>query len=475
MKKSELVFTAVRVPMDYIALCAASILAYSARSSAAITSVRPVAFDLAFSEFLSLTFIGGILCIIIFALLGLYDENQRANTKIKDLSQVFFAMSICAMALFTALFLRGEMFSSRFIIIAAWIFSIFFIVLGRIVLRKIQNWLAAEYKIGVRKVLAIGVNGDGKAVLNEMQNNKKLGYKVVKVLKDFTLADLEMLHKKHNLDEIIQCDPEMNKIKELEAVEFCNQNRIAFKYIPNLFQTLASNANISTFGGVPVIEIRRTPLDGWGQIVKRTFDIIGSIILIIAVSPILLITAIAIKIESKGPVFYLDYRYGKNFKKFIFYKFRSMYADMCSGEGPSATKEGNEILKKLENSNLNTRKGAILKIKDDPRVTKIGKFIRKFSIDELPELFNVLKGDISLVGPRPHMTYEVQKYKDCHKKAFEIKPGVTGLAQVSGRSDLDFEEEIKLDTYYMENWSFWKDIQILLKTPFAVFRKREVE
>lgn len=476
MKKSELFFEFLKVPADYLALFFSGILAYLIRNSVAMKEIRPVVFDLPINRYTAIISLFSALCVVIFTSLGLYSVQQRFNTKVKDFSEVFFAMAVCAMVLFTILFFRGEMFSSRFIVIAAWVLAVFFVAMGRIIIREFQNWLAAEYGIGLRKVLAIGVNGDGKAVIEEMQKNKKLGYKVIQILKDFSMKDLEKSFEKNKFDEIIQCDPEMDKNKSLEAVEFCNRNRIAFKYIPNLFQTLAANANITAFSGIPLIEIRRTPLDGWGQIIKRIFDIIASLFFIILFSPIMLITAIAIKLESKGPVFYLDYRYGKNFEKFIFYKFRSMKAELCDGEGPSATLEGNKLLKKLvKNTACNTRKGPLHKIKDDPRITKVGKIIRKLSIDEFPEFFNVLKGDLSLIGPRPHMTLEVQQYKDYHKKVFEIKPGISGLAQVSGRSDLDFEDEIRLDTYYMENWSFWRDIQILLKTPFAVARRRKVE
>jgi len=475
MKKSEFIFALARVPLDYLMFFISGSLAYFVRNSVAIQEIRPVIFDLLFSKYIIIVAVSSFFCVIIFALMGLYNIEQKFNTKIKDFSNVTVAMSVCAMILFAILFARGEMFVSRFIIIASWLFAVFFVSFGRIFIRKLQNWFTIKHEVGMHKVLAVGVNGDGKGVIGEMQNNKALGYKIVQILKDFTIKDLEKAYEMHKMDEIIQCDPEMDKNKSLEIVEFCNQNRISFKYIPNLFQTLAANANITTFSGIPVIEIRRTPLDGWGEIAKRVFDIAGSIVLIIAFSPIMIAAAIAIKLESKGPIFYLDYRYGKNFEKFIFYKFRSMYAEMCSGEGPTATQKGNEMLQNLDRSVLNTRKGPILKIQNDPRVTKIGKIIRKFSIDELPEFFNVLKGDISLVGPRPHMSYEVQRYKDHHKKVFEIKPGVTGMAQVSGRSDLDFGEEIKLDTYYMEQWSLFKDIQILLKTPFAVFRRRKVE
>ncbi|MFC1613652.1 sugar transferase, partial [Patescibacteria group bacterium] len=225
---------------------------------------------------------------------------------------------------------------------------------------------------------------------------------------------------------------------------------------------------------IPIIEIKRTPLNGWGRIYKRIFDIIGSVLAIIIFSPIFIFTAIAIKLDSKGPILYLDYRYGQKFKKFIFYKFRSMKSELCDGEGPTATKQGNAMLSTLVNGENNTRFGPLHKIKNDPRITKVGKFIRKFSIDEFPQFFNVLKGDLSLVGPRPHMSLEVENYEKHHKRLFEIKPGITGLAQISGRSDLNFEDEVKLDTYYIENWSLKMDITILLKTPFMLLKRRNV-
>ncbi|TRZ77744.1 sugar transferase [bacterium] len=475
MKKSELIFIVLRIPLDYALLVLSGITAFFARNSIVIQEWRPITFDLSLSHYIIIIFVASAFCVFIFALLGLYGVEQRFNSGPKDLSQVSFGMTICSMALFTGLFLTAKPFSSRFLVITSWIFAIFFVTAGRFTLRKIQNWMTAKYNIGVHRILAIGVNGNGKEVLESIQDNRELGYKIIKVLKDFSIHDLEKIYQHQGFDEIIQCDPEINKERSLEAVEFCNQKRIAFKYIPNLFQTLASNTNIYTLNGIPIIEIRRTPLDGWGQIAKRSFDIAGSLALIIFTSPIMLITAVAIKLDSSGHVLYLDYRYGKNFQKFIFYKFRSMQANLCDGEGPSATKEGNQLLEKLSDSEANTRKGPLHKIENDPRITRVGKIIRRFSIDEFPEFFNVLKGDLSLIGPRPHMTLEVQKYKDRHKKVFEIKPGITGIAQTSGRSDLDFEKEVRLDTYYMENWSFWGDVRILLKTPFAVLRRRKVE
>ena len=220
--------------------------------------------------------------------------------------------------------------------------------------------------------------------------------------------------------------------------------------------------------GVPIVEVKKTPLEGWGRIGKRIFDVIGSLLILIILSPVLIIVMLLILIDSHGPIFFskLDddsplYRVGEGGRLFRYLKFRSM-------------KPKTDSLRYTELADMNLRSdGPMVKIKDDPRVTRIGRFIRRFSIDELPELFLVLKGDMSLVGPRPHLPEEVAKYEHHHKKVLTIKPGMTGMAQTSGRSDLTFEEEVKLDTYYIENWSLLLDMAILLKTPLAVFKSRK--
>jgi exopolysaccharide biosynthesis polyprenyl glycosylphosphotransferase len=229
-------------------------------------------------------------------------------------------------------------------------------------------------------------------------------------------------------------------------------------------QVQRTNIEMNSISGIPLLSLKPTSLDGWGRVVKRIFDIFGAAIGLIILSPVFLITAIAIKLDSKGTIIfkYLDdgsrvKRVGEHGKLFNFYKFRSMHPNTHN-------------LRYTELAKLNQREGTpMVKIKNDPRVTRVGKFIRNTSIDELPQLWNVLKGDISLVGPRPHLPEEVAKYDKHHKFVLSIKPGITGLAQISGRSDLDFEREIQLDTYYIENWSIWMDIKIILKTFAVVF------
>ena len=207
-----------------------------------------------------------------------------------------------------------------------------------------------------------------------------------------------------------------------------------------------------------MVELKRTALDGWGRIVKRLVDIIGSVLGLILLSPFFLIMAIIIKSDSEGPVFYKPKRISQN-KKFRLYKFRSMV-------------KGAEAQKKKLLQHNERKDGPLFKMKDDPRITKVGKFIRKTRIDELPQLLNVLIGQISLVGPRPHQPDEIAHYKKHHKKVLAIKSGMTGMAQVSGSSDLSFEDEVKLDTFYIENWSLFLDLKIFLKTLVVLWRDR---
>ncbi|MBD3247915.1 exopolysaccharide biosynthesis polyprenyl glycosylphosphotransferase [Candidatus Falkowbacteria bacterium] len=262
----------------------------------------------------------------------------------------------------------------------------------------------------------------------------------------------------------------MPKKEVLRLYDFADEHHLAFKYVADLLGTKVLKTEVMELAGIPVVEVKKTPLDGWGRIVKRIFDIFGSIFLMIITSPIMILVALAIKLDSHGPIFFsrkddgsLLKRVGQGGKLFNYFKFRSMI-----------DKSDSMRYKELAGQDLR-KDGPLVKIQDDPRVTRVGKFIRRFSIDELPELFLVFVGQMSLVGPRPHLPEEVAKYERHHKKVLALKPGITGLAQISGRSDLSFEEEVKLDTYYIENWSFLLDLAILLRTPFAVIRSRKAE
>jgi exopolysaccharide biosynthesis polyprenyl glycosylphosphotransferase len=220
-----------------------------------------------------------------------------------------------------------------------------------------------------------------------------------------------------------------------------------------------------------VLQVKRTPLDGWGRIAKRLFDLVVSFLLLIFASPFLLVIAIALMIEDGWPVFFVNDRVGERGRAFRLFKLRSMYRKFSIGPQFGKQKEALKLEQKLIKEK-SIKEGPVYKIADDPRVTRVGTFLRRWSIDELPQFINVLKGDMSLVGPRPHQPREVEKYLPHHRRVLAIKPGITGMAQISGRSDLEFEDEVRLDAWYIENWSPLLDLYILLKTPWAVLKKK---
>lgn len=471
MKKAELVFTAILVPLDAFMLFLAGLEAYSLRFSPSIADARPVVFDLPWDKYLGLLLLTIPLFLLIFAITGLYNTKISRPLWSEFLSiAVSVSASIMIITFFT--FLRREIFSSRFIIIFAWVFALISVTFGRVVIKFIQRWLVGKYNYGVQRVVIIGSDKLAKIISREIINRPGMGYRIIGKDEHFDIKELEKLDKKVGFDEIIFCNnPASYYEKGTELLDFCIENRKDLKFVPAIFADRSANIEMQSIAGVPVIELKRTPLDGWGKIIKRTFDIIGAAVCIIIFSPVMLAVAMAVKLDSSGPVIYKNERVGPG-KNFDTLKFRSMKAKYCTGRqfgNHKSLEFQNDLIKKQS-----VRRGPVYKIKDDPRVTRVGKFIRSTSLDELPQLFNVLKGEMSLVGPRPHQPIEVEKYSNHHKKVLAIKPGITGMAQVSGRSDLDFDEEVRLDYYYIENWSLLLDLRIIFKTPFAVLAKRKV-
>ncbi len=453
MKKSELIFTALLLPMDFIMILSAAILAYFIRFTGTVVELRPILFDLPFKKFLILLLIITPLFLIIFSLLGLYNIKKRRV--IDDIYGSFVGVSTGIVGITIYIFLRAESFSSRFIVIASWILAIFLVIIGRFLIRYIQRKLY-KYGYGVHRVVLIGNTSTAKNII-QTYNQPLSGYAIVAKIENIneeTFEKLDKIAKRYGIDEIVQTDPSIAKEKFLDLIDFADDRRIDIKYIPDLFGTQATNIEVRAVAGIPMVELKRTPLDGWGKIIKRTIDIFESIVGIIFLLPLFLLVAIIIKIDSRGPVFVKLTRVGRD-GEFKMFKFRSMV------KNAHAMKK--DLLKFSE------RKGPLFKMKDDPRITRIGKILRKTRIDELPQLFNVLADDMSLIGPRPHEPEEVLQYQKHQKKVLTIKPGMSGMAQVSGASDLTFDEEVKLDTYYIENWSLKLDLQILFRTVRIVF------
>lgn len=473
MKKFDLFFKAILVPLDFILLLLAGLLAYFIRFQSFVTEIRPVVYELPLKEYLNIVIFMALLWLIIFSIEGLYSIKGPRKI-IPEMVKVFFACSTGLILIIILIFLKRELFSSRFIILAAWLLSIILVTLGRILIRIIKIILL-KYGVGTKKIILVGKNSVTSALKKEIENKPTLGYKIIGQFSDVNetiLKQISKLIEENKAEEILQSDPHLEKEKTLDLIDLANEFHIDFRYASDLFNTQAINIDVTTIAGVPIVEFKKTTLEGWGRIYKRIFDIICSLIFIIITSPIMLLAAIAIKLDSRGPVFYLNERVGENGKIFNTLKFRTMKIEHCTGfkydkTGEAAKLEA-ELIKKYSQ-----RVGPLYKVLRDPRRTNFGHFLEKTSLDEIPQFFNVLIGNMSLVGPRPHQPREVALYKKHHKIVLGIRPGVTGLAQISGRSDLDFEDEVKLDTYYIKNWSMLMDIAIILKTPFAVLKTRK--
>jgi exopolysaccharide biosynthesis polyprenyl glycosylphosphotransferase len=461
MKKADFITNTVLVPIDFIMIALAGISAYYLRFSDSVVEIRPVFYEMPFSDYLILVLRVAIFAVLIFAITGFYKMDNKKLAR--ELPRIISSVSTVFVILILAIFMQRELFSSRFVIILAWALAIVYLFVVRIIIVLIRNFFFNRGK-GLATIIILGRDSNRQLVIDEYKNNPHFGFKVAAQFSD--LEDLkqnpEILTRinKRQIDDIIQTDSSISKDQALNLLTFCQENQLSLRYAASLFQAHSLHLNFSSVAGLPIIEIQGTPLDGWRRVAKNFFDVILSILLIVILSPLFLVLAALVKITSKGPVFVSLSRVGRKGKIFKMYKFRSMVKD--------AHKMKPEIMEQNERYD-----GPLFKMKNDPRVTKFGRWLRRTSMDELPQLFNVLKGQMSLVGPRPHEPEEVSRYQRGYKKLLTIKSGITGMAQVSGRSNLAFAEEAKLDIFYIENWSVLLDLIILLKTPRALFRKDE--
>ena len=470
MKRSELFFGALLVPIDFIALLSAAASAYFLRLSNVAQGLRPAvfAFDLPFAEYMQLASIVSFVIIFVFSLHGLY-AMRVTRRALDEVTQIFSGISIGIMIIILYIFLRAELFQSRFIIITAYVLAFLFVSFGRMLVRHMQHALLRR-GMGVHRVVLAG-NGPFALELDSIFKRRlDLGYEVVGKADAISWDALQNIYNQYGIDEIIQTNPSLSDADNLILLDFSEQYKIDYRYVPNIFETHAINVRYRQIGIVPLLELSRTPLDGWGRIVKRVIDIGGALFGVVLLSPLLLITVYSIKRNSTGLVIYRQIRAGRNMIPFEIMKFRSMYSEFCVGPRYGG-KQAEEKYKELK-QNGNERTGPLFKMKKDPRVTSVGRVIRRLRIDELPQLFNVLRGEMSLVGPRPHLLEEIAQYDKYHRKLFAIKPGMSGMAQVAGNAGLSFEEEAKLDIAYIENWSLWLDIVIILKTIGILFRDK---
>ncbi|MDD3066714.1 MAG: sugar transferase [Candidatus Gracilibacteria bacterium] len=468
MKHSEILFGALRLPVDFVAAAAAFFAAKEIRLNPNwLASYQSPASSFEFTGFEHFVFGAAAGLVIIFALNGLYNMRNRIGFA-KEFQKIIFLTAAWLMLIVAFFFFRREFFFSRLAIAYAGILAIIFLTTGRLLIRFLQKtfW---KFGFGVVNVIVVGTNPNSTLIAESLKKNSRyrfLGFLEVSSVKTKTaqvigsLVDFEKIVKEKKIGEIILASRNLPNPKMREILSFCRVNHLDFCFVPDLLEVPQRNVELETIHGIPLIGLRPTPLTGWGRVWKRVFDIVVGIFALVITSPIWILTTLLIKLDSRGPILFTRkddgskvVRIGKHGKPLWFIKFRSMKAKSDS------LRYSKELAEK------NTRAGSpLVKIENDPRITRIGKFIRKYSIDELPQILSVLGGSMSLVGPRPHLPEEVAKYKPHHHRLLTIKPGITGLAQVNGRSDLDFEEEYALDAWYIENWSIWLDLKILVKT-----------
>lgn len=469
MKRSEIVFGIIKVPLDYIAAAVGFYTAYLIRSK---TDLIPgIQLEIGvhpdhITFLLYYVLIGAATMPLVFAFNGLY--SLKSSHKLgAELRQVIFLSTAWVMLVIVGFFIAKHVFFSRLILIYGWILATVLILTGRVLVRLIQR-LFLQKGIGRYKVLFIG----NTKLTAELARKLKKGrhYEIAGVLSSSTethaklpilgtVSDLEESIKKYSIDEIIQTNSNEEEATANTVMELCRIMHVRYRFVPDLVEVQMLNIDVNNDFGIPLIELKPTPLDGWGRVTKRIVDIVGSLFGMIVLSPFIIGTAIAVWIEQKAfqQILFRQKRVGLHGEPFVCLKFQSM-------------KQGaeKEHMKLLETQ---SERSGLLKIKEDPRVTPVGKIIRKTSLDELPQLWNVFKGDMSLVGPRPHMPSEVEHLAQYYSRVLTVKPGLTGLAQVSGRSSLSFEEEIKVELSYIENWSLKQDIMIILKTVLIILKR----
>jgi len=341
-----------------------------------------------------------------------------------------------------------------------------------------------RYGYGVRGVMIIGSTDASRKLMASLKNTLNSGYKINALVgeksmltKDFEgkqFSNIEAALKalpKMSIHTIIQTEFYDNENRNQKIFAAVRNNHLQYKFIPAQSDFYTGKNSVEILFGFPVISVHQTPLVGWGRVIKRIMDLLVSVVVLIPASLIMLIVAILQKIrEPRAPVFYTQKRFTRFASPFKIYKFRSMQWKYSTGPG-TKYKTDAEVFIAMDRPDLVKEFEKNKKIENDPRITGFGNFLRKTSIDELPQLFNVLRGDLSLVGPRPVRKDELKAYREAAggDVLLSVKSGITGLWQVSGRSDTSQEERIQLELYYVQNWSFLMDIRVLFKTIWVVF------
>jgi exopolysaccharide biosynthesis polyprenyl glycosylphosphotransferase len=452
--------TAADILFINLAFAVAYWLRYNLQWFASVDEAYLVSYQLFIPISMALT----ALLLFIYKLSGVYNQPRGASW----FDEVYHIMAGTAVGIvlmvFVIVFFFRPLFFSRLVFFYAWVLITILLGFSRLVKRMVRNRLRRQ-GLGVDRLLIVGAGEVGRTVMRNIVAHPELGYHVVGFVDDDpdkggtdigrfqglgATSQIPRLVKELAIDEVIITLPWMYHRKIVSIIAQCEREQVRVRIVPDIFQMTLSHLDVEDLGGIPMIGVREISIGGSQLFFKRTIDIVLSLVALILLLPLFVLIAAVIRIDSPGLPIFRQIRVGKGERLFSCYKFRSMYQ--------GAEEEQAKL------ADQNEANGVFFKMRNDPRITKVGRFLRRTSIDELPQLFNVLMGDMSWVGPRPAPPSEVQRYQAWHKRRLEVAPGMTGMWQVSGRSQLTFDEMVLLDLYYIENWSPFLDLQILLRT-----------
>ncbi len=414
--------------------------------------------------YIKLAIIWTFLNVIIFSFIGLYSKRPWGGFA-SELGGILTAVSTSMVFAMAITFFVRNLDFSRLVFITAWVLALAFFWIERWFLRWLRRRLYASGS-GQRRLVIWGGGEVAESILRLYSNESWRGKRPVGFIDGEIASDvnpgLPILTPDEGrewiagdkVDEIIVTRHDIPRESLYKLAQECRTNEVALKLVPDLMEVVAGHLSVEGVEGVPMVEMGNNLGRLYPQLVKRVFDLIVGVVITILLSPILLVCSIMVLASGPGPIFFRHGRLGKGRSKFGQFKFRTM------------VKNADEILQSDPELMKQFQEG--FKLKDDPRITSSGKSLRRWSLDELPQLFNVLRGEMSLVGPRPIVEAEVEKYGVFADALFSVTPGMTGLWQVSGRSDVGYDERVKLDLLYIEHWTLWEDLRILMLTPGAV-------
>ncbi len=409
---------------------------------------------------------------IAFSVSGLY-HSRRLAARRSEYVDLLKATTLGTLGMFLVAFLNRSQLITPMFLVVFWVVSTALAVASRIALRYSLARVRVHGR-NLRHMLIVGTNGRAIEFARKIEAKPELGYRIIGFA-DEQWSGLQEFNKNgHRLvcnfenfatylrdsvvDEVMVALPIRSSYLHASRIAaLCEEQGIVIRLLPGIFDLKMARSRAEEFDGDPLITLYTGTSEGWPMVVKRMLDFTVSLILLTLLGPLFLVTAILIKLTSPGPVFFVQKRVGLNKRRFRIYKFRTMITDAEN--------------KQAEVEHLNEVTGPVFKIKNDPRITPIGRFLRKTSIDELPQLINVLKGEMSLVGPRPLPVRDYEGFdQDWQRRRFSVRPGITCLWQVNGRSSVSFDKWMELDLEYVDKWSLWLDLKILLRTVPAVLK-----